>query len=97
MYTAPAPSEGSKPTQLEAIWTQIKGLFGAGALDVKSKMLAALAVAAAQRSSYFVTIHAIALKRLGVTDEEIGEILEVASLSTALDTLVSGLGLDPEL
>ncbi len=87
---------GTKPDQLEAIWTQVKGLFGAGALDVKTKALAALAVAAAQRSSYFVTIHAIALKRLGATDEEIAELLEVASLATALDTLVSGLGLDPE-
>ena len=88
---------GLKPEQLEAVWTQVKGLFGAGALDVKTKALAALAVAAAQRSPYFVTIHAIALKRLGATDEEIAELLEVASLATALDTLVTGLGLEPEL
>ena len=88
---------GKKPDQLEAIWTQIKGLFGTGTLDVKTKTLAALAVAAALHSSYFITIHAAALKRLGSTDEEIGEILEVASLTTGLNTLVSGLGLEPEL
>lgn len=88
---------GMKPDHLEAVWMQVKGLFGTGALDVKTKILVALAVAAAQRSNYFVTIHSVALKRLGATDEEIAELLEVASLSTALNTLVSGLALDPEL
>lgn len=88
---------GFKPDQLEAVWTQVKGLYGSGCLDVKTKSLVALAVAAAQRSSYFVQIHAITLKRLGAGDEEIAEALEVASLETALHTLVSGLGLEPEL
>jgi len=87
----------NRPTQLEAVWAQIKGLFGSGSLDVKTKGLAALAVAAAQRSPYFVAIHSMLLKRLGATDEEIAELLEVASLSTALNTLVSGFGLEPEL
>lgn len=88
---------GTKPDQLEAVWVQVKGLFGTGSLDVKTKALTALAVAAAQRCSYFVKIHSILAKRLGTTDEEIAELLEVASLSTALNTLVTGLGLDPEL
>mgnify|MGYP001578105685 FL=1 len=88
---------GPKPDQLEAGWAQVKGLFGSGSLDVRTKSLVALAVAAAQRCSYFVKIHAIAAKRLGASDEEIAELLEVASLSTALNTLVTGLGLDPEL
>lgn len=86
-----------KPDQLEAIWTQAKGLYGSGCLDVKTKLFVALAIAAAQRNSYFVTIHAIALKRLGANDEEVAELLEIASLATALNTLVSGLGLEPEL
>ncbi|MCM8794619.1 MAG: carboxymuconolactone decarboxylase family protein [Candidatus Omnitrophica bacterium] len=87
----------TRAEQLEAVWIQVKGLFGSGSVDVKSKLLAALAVAAAQRCPYFVTIHSIALKRLGARDEEIAELLEVASLSTALNTLVTGLGLEPEL
>ena len=88
---------GGKPDQLGAVWGQVKGLFGSGALDVKTKAFVALAIAAAQRSTYFVSIHSIALKRLGATDEEIAELLEVASLSTALNTLVSGFALEPEL
>ena len=79
---------GVRQDQLEAVWKQLKNLFGSGILDVKSKALVALAVAAAQHSSYFVTIHAIALKRLGATDEEIAEVLEVAALSTALTSKV---------
>ena len=88
---------GGKPDQLQAVWTQVKGLFGSGSLDVKTKVLVALSVAAAQRCAYFVKIHSIILKRLGVSDEEVAELLEVTSLSTALNTLVTGLGLDPEL
>ena len=88
---------GNKPAQLEAVWGQVKGLFGSGSLDVRTKAMVALAVAAAQRCSYFVKIHAALVKRLGAGDEEIAELLEVASLSTALNTLVTGLGLDPEL
>ncbi|MBI3318241.1 MAG: carboxymuconolactone decarboxylase family protein [Candidatus Omnitrophica bacterium] len=88
---------GTNPPQLEAVWSQVKTLFASGLLDTKTKALAALAVAAAQRSPYFVSIHAVALKRLGATDEEIAELLELASLATGLNTLVSGLGLEPEL
>lgn len=87
----------NRPEQLEAVWAQIRGLFGSGALDVKTKALVALAVAAAQRTPYFVAIHSTLLKRLGATDEEIAELLEVASFCTALNTLVSGLALEPEL
>ena len=87
----------AKPDQLESVWKQVKNLFGGGSLDVKTKLLAALAAAAAGRSRYFVTIYSIALKRLSVTDEEIAELLEITSLATALETLVSGLDLEPEL
>ena len=87
----------ANPERLESVWAQVKGLYGSGCLDVRTKLFAALAVAAAQRNSYFVKIHAIALKRLGASDEELTELLEVAGLSTALDTLVSGLDLEPEL
>ncbi len=87
----------ARPEQLEAVWAQVKGLFGSGSLDVKTKVLAALAVAAAQRSPYFVAIYAVALKRLGATDAEIAELLEIASLATGLNTLAAGLGLEPEL
>ena len=88
---------GSKPERLEAVWTQVKGLYGSGCLDVKTKLLAALAVAAVQRNAYFVKIHAIALKRFGASDQEILELLDLAGFSAALDTLVSGLDLEPEL
>ncbi len=87
----------TKPDQLESVWNQVKNLFGGGSLDVKTKVLAVLAVAAAGRSRYFVTMYSIALKRLGAADHEIAELLEVASLATALETLVSGLDLEPEL
>jgi AhpD family alkylhydroperoxidase len=88
---------GYRPDHLASVWGQVKRLFGAGALDVRTKVLVGLAVAAAQRSPYFVKIHSAAAKRLGLTDEEIAELLEMASLSTALNTMVIGLGLEPEL
>ena len=93
LFRALAP----KPERLESVWAQVKGLYGSGCLDPKTKLFAALAVAAVQGNSYFVKIHSIALKRLGASDEELSELLQVAGLSAALDTLVSGLDLEPEL
>lgn len=87
----------TRADQLESVWTQVRDLFGSGALDVKTKTLIALAVASAQRCPYFVTIHGIALKRLGATDEEIAEALGVTSLCAALNTLAIGFSLEPEL
>lgn len=88
---------GTNPEQLEAVWKQVKGLYGSGCLDVKTKALAALAVAASQRNAYLVKIHSILLKRLGTTDEELAELIQTASLTMAMNTLVSGLDLEPEL
>ena len=88
---------GYNPVQLEAIWTQMKGLFVGGVLDVKTKCLAAFGIAAVQGSPYLTQIYSMALKRLGVQDEEITELLQVAALTASLNTLANGLGLEPEL
>lgn len=88
---------GYRPQQLEAVWAQIKGLFGGGVLDVRTKGLAALAVAAAQQSRYFIQVYAMVLKRIGVSDEELAELLQVAALAVSMNTLASGFGLEPEL
>lgn len=88
---------GAKQDQLEATWTQVKGLFGTGVLDVKAKLGLALGIAAAQGSSYFISIYSMALRRLGARDEELTELLETASLAVSLNTLASGLQLEPEL
>ncbi len=39
----------------------------------------------------------MALRRLGARDEELTELLETASLAASLNTLASGLQLEPEL
>jgi alkylhydroperoxidase/carboxymuconolactone decarboxylase family protein YurZ len=88
---------GNRPDQLEATWTQVKGLFQGGSLDVRTKLGVALGLAAAQGSSYFVSAYTAALRRLGAGDEEISEFLQVASLAASLNTLASGLKLEPEL
>ena len=88
---------GYNPVQLEATWTQMKGLFVGGVLDVKTKCLAALGIAAIQGSPYLTQVYSMALKRLGVQDEEITELLQVAALTASLNVLANGLGLEPEL
>ncbi len=88
---------GPHPAQLEAVWIQVKGLFAGGVLDVKTKCLAALAVAAIQHNPYFIQIYSVVLKRLGITEEEISEMLQVAALAASLDALAAGFGLEPEL
>ena len=88
---------GHKPERLEAFWAQVKSLYNSGPLDIRTKMMLALAVAAAQGNSYFVKVQGIVLKRLAVSDEEISQVLEIAGLAASLNLLVSGLGLEPEL
>lgn len=87
----------SRPQQLESVWAQMRGVFGAGLLDLRTQLLAALAVAAAQQNSYFVQTYAMVLKRIGVSDEEIADLLHLAGLTVSLNTLAVGFGLEPEL
>lgn len=87
----------ARPQQLESVWMQARELFGGGALDLRTKCMAAMAVAAAQQNPYFIPVYAMALKRLGASDEEIAELLQMAGLAVSLNTLASGFGLEPEV
>jgi len=87
---------GYQEKQLDSVWGKVTGLLAGGTLDVKTKLLAALAVATVQNSSYFVTTHTMALKRLGATEAEVKELLEVVSLVVSLNTLASDLNLESE-
>jgi len=85
------------PAHLVSTWDQLKTVMMTGTLDLRTKAIAALAVSAATRCPYFVSAHTAVLKRLGVTDAELEELMTVVQLAIGLNAYVDGLGLEPDL
>lgn len=85
------------PAQLATLWARLKTALGDGAVDVRTKVLAALAVATAARAPYFVSAYTAVLKRLGTTAAEVGEVQQVAKLAAELNIYAARLGLEPDL
>src|SRR5258706_13873518 len=71
----------TSPDQLELVWTRLKALMHPEAagrtspLDTKTREIIALAVSATNGCRYCVNSHTPALKKLGVEDAALGEIL----------------------
>ena len=85
------------PDHLASVWAQMKAVMMQGTLDLKTKALVALAIAAAGRCPYFVSAHTAALKRLGATDEELEDLMRVVEFSVGLNAYVKGLHLTTDL
>jgi uncharacterized peroxidase-related enzyme len=63
------------PAYLGATWNRVKSVMGPGKLDRKTKEMIAVAVSAVNNCEYCVNAHTAALKRLGVTDAELVELM----------------------
>lgn len=87
----------ANPAQLASMWARMKAVFGDGALDLRTRALAALAVATATRAPYFISAYTAVLKRLGATAGELEEVRRVAELSADLNAYATRLGLEPDL
>lgn len=85
------------PARLGATWGQIKAVMADGALDLRTKEAAALAVALAARCPYLVSAHTAALKRLGSTGPELEELGRVVRLAVRLSAYANRTGLTPDL
>jgi len=86
-----------QPEYLEASWQKLKVVMGPGRLDRKTKEMIAVAVSAANNCEYCVNAHTAALKRLGVTDPEIVELMAVVDLFSGLNKFLDGLRIESDL
>lgn len=85
------------PEYLDASWQKLKVVMGPGKLDRKTKEMIAVAVSAANNCEYCVNAHTAALRRLGVGDSEIVEIMAVVDLFSGLNKFLDGLRIESDL
>ena len=93
----------TNPLQLELVWTQLKALMHPeatgrkGRLDAKTREIIALAVSATNGCAYCVNSHTAALRKLGVDDETLGEVLAIAGLFNITNKLADGYQIESDV
>jgi AhpD family alkylhydroperoxidase len=81
---------GTAPELLEETWARLKRVMTPGRLDLRTKEMIALAVSATNGCSYCLNSHTAALRKLGVDDETLGELMAVVALFNTTNTLADG-------
>lgn len=93
----------TNPDHLELVWSRLKALMHPEAagrkslLDARSRELIALAVSATNGCSYCLNSHTAALRKLGVSKEELGEILAIVGLFNTTNSLADGYQVVPDV
>jgi AhpD family alkylhydroperoxidase len=91
------------PLELELAWTNLKALMHpesmgrASTLDPATREIIALAVSATNGCSYCVNSHTAALRKLGASNEMLGEVLAIASLFNMTNALAEGYQVEPDV
>src|SRR6188508_1056242 len=93
----------TSPDQLELIWTRLKALMHPEAagrsspLDARTREIIALAVSATNGCRYCVNSHTAALKKQGVDDAALGEILGIVALFNSTNALADGYQVEQDI
>jgi len=91
------------PDQLEMVWSRLKALMHPEAvgrvspLDARTREIIALAVSATNGCSYCINSHTTALRKLGVDDSTLGEILAIVSLFCTTNVLADAYQVQPDV
>ena len=85
------------PDLLEANWRRVGTIMGRGRLDRKTKEMIAVAVSATNNCEYCINAHTAALKRMGVTDAELLELMAVVDLFNGFNKFADGLRIESDL
>ena len=93
----------TSPTQLEVVWTNLKTLMHpeavgrVGKLDPTTREIIALAVSATNGCPYCVNSHTAALRKLGIDEETLGEVLAIVGLFNMTNALANGYQVEPDV
>jgi AhpD family alkylhydroperoxidase len=91
------------PAQLEVVWTTLKTLMHPeesgrkSPLDATTREIIALAVSATNGCAYCVNSHTAALKKQGVSNEMLGEVLAIVGLFNMTNALAEGYQIEPDV
>ena len=86
-----------RPLYLEATWNRSKILLAEGDISLKDKEIVGYAVASNVGSQYFIHEHATALRRLGLDDSALVEILAVVDYFEGLNKLSEGMAIESDI
>lgn len=93
----------TSPDQLELVWTRLKTLMHPEAcgrtsrLTPETREMIAVAVSATNGCSYCVNSHTAALRKLGLDDEALGEVLAITALFNSTNALADGYQVAPDV
>ncbi len=91
------------PSHLEVVWTSLKTLMHPEAvgrtprLDPATREIIALAVSATNGCPYCINSHTAALRKLGLDDEALGEVMAIVGLFNMTNSLANGYQVEPDV
>ncbi len=93
----------TNPVQLELVWMSLKSLMHPEAvsrvarLDPATREIIALAVSITNGCPYCINSHTVALRKLGVDHETLGEIMAIVGLFNMTNALANGYQVEPDV
>src|SRR5271166_5384681 len=93
----------TNPTQLELVWASLKSLMHPEAvgrtprLDPATREIIALAVSATNGCPYCINSHTAALRKVGLDDEALGEVMAIVGLFNMTNSLANGYQVEPDV
>ena len=93
----------TNPVQLELVWASLKSLMHPEAvgrvarLDPTTREIIALAVSATNGCPYCINSHTAALRKLGLDNETLGEIMAIVGLFNMTNSLANGYQVEPDI
>jgi uncharacterized peroxidase-related enzyme len=87
----------TNPAHLELCWTRLKAIMQPGKLDMLTKEIIALAVSATNGCVYCINSHTAAVKKLGLDNEGLGEVLAVVGLYNQMNKLADAYQVEPDI
>ncbi|HHY67845.1 MAG TPA: carboxymuconolactone decarboxylase family protein [Alicyclobacillus sp.] len=85
-----------RPEYLRANWERYKAIMLEGSLDPLTKEIIALTVSMVNRCGYCIDSHTLAVKKLGMTEEQLAEMVSVIDFFSGTNAFSSALKLEFE-
>ena len=85
------------PDHLEATWQKLKTVMKPGKLDPLTKEIIALAVSITNNCNYWINSHSAAVKRLGLDNEAVAEIIAVVDVFSGTNSLANAYQVEPDI
>lgn len=86
------------PEHLELCWTRLKAIMRPGKkIDLLTKEIIAVAGSVTNGCNYCINAHTAAVKKLGLDDEGLGEVLAVVGLYNQMNRLADAYQVEPDV